>query len=60
MKRRIDPQRRMEWFQQAEEILLTELPIAPFYFYTSKNMVKPNVEGFFPTAQDVHPLHLMR
>lgn len=51
-----DPQKRMELLQQAEAILLDELPILPIYHYVSKNLVKPRVQGFYPTAEDVHPL----
>ncbi len=47
---------RMEFFQQAEKILLDELPILPIYFYTSKNLVKPYVRGFYNNVQDFHPL----
>ncbi|NOY43659.1 MAG: peptide ABC transporter substrate-binding protein [Planctomycetes bacterium] len=51
-----NPAVRMQLFQQAEKILLDELPILPIYFYTSKNMVKPYVRGFYNNVQDFHPL----
>jgi len=56
----LDPARRMELLRQAEEILATELPIIPIYFYTSAEMAKTNIEGFAPSAQDLHPLSVMR
>ena len=55
-----DPKKRMAMLRDAEQILVEEMPIAPIYFYTSLNVAKTNIENFFPTAQDLHPLHLMR
>lgn len=50
-----DPQARMELFQQAEEILMEEVPILPLYFYRSKSLVHPRVIGRFPNLLDRHP-----
>ncbi|HAV64791.1 MAG TPA: peptide ABC transporter substrate-binding protein [Verrucomicrobiales bacterium] len=50
-----DPVRRAELFQQAETILLTELPIAPIYFYTRNNLRLPSVKGWQPNLLDIHP-----
>jgi oligopeptide transport system substrate-binding protein len=50
---------RMKLLQEAETILLDELPILPIYFYVSKNLVKPNVRGFFNNVQDTHWLSLI-
>jgi oligopeptide transport system substrate-binding protein len=55
-----DPQRRMEILRDAEAIFIEELPVIPFYFYTSLNVVDPRVENFAPTPQDLHPLHLLQ
>ncbi|WP_200836536.1 peptide ABC transporter substrate-binding protein [Roseiconus lacunae] len=55
-----DPAKRLELLRKAEEILATELPVIPIYFYTSAEMCKPNVIGFAPTAQDLHPLSTLR
>lgn len=54
-----DPAKRMKLLQRAEQIWVDEMPVIPIYFYTSINMVKPNVKGFFPSAQDLHPLNLL-
>ncbi len=54
-----DVAKRMTLLRQAEQIWVDEMPVIPVYFYTSINMVKPNVKGFFPTAQDLHPLNLL-
>ncbi len=42
--------------RDAERILMDELPLLPFYFYVSKNMVKPYVRGFYNNFQDTHPI----
>ena len=55
-----DASHRMKVLAQAEAIWIDELPAIPMYFYVSKNLVKPHVQGFFPTPQDRHPLHLLR
>lgn len=55
-----DPAARMELLRRAEQIWVAELPAIPMYFYTSVNVVKPNVKGFFPSSQDLHPLQLLR
>ncbi len=51
-----DPEQRMKILQQAERLLMDEMPIVPIYFYVSKNMVKPYVRGFYNNIQDSHPL----
>ena len=55
-----DASKRMEILQQAEGILMSELPIIPIYFYVSTNLVNPRVKGFSGNIQDVHPLHILR
>lgn len=54
-----DPKQRMELLRQAEAIFIDEMPVIPFYFYTSINVVSPRVKNFAPTPQDLHPLHLL-
>ena len=39
-------QQRLELFQQAEHILLDEMPVIPIYIYTSNNLVHPTVKNF--------------
>ncbi|NND99062.1 MAG: peptide ABC transporter substrate-binding protein [Pirellulaceae bacterium] len=55
-----DPAKRLDLLRQAEQIWVDEMPVIPIYFYTSLNMIKNNVEGFFPSAQDLHPLQLLQ
>ena len=53
--READPERRMEIFQQAETILMEELPVIPIYFYTRVDLRRPEVKGWYPTILDNHP-----
>jgi oligopeptide transport system substrate-binding protein len=55
-----DPKKRMQILHDAEAILIDESPILPIYWYVSKNLVKPNVQGWFLNSQDTHPLTLLR
>ncbi|MGB7345202.1 MAG: peptide ABC transporter substrate-binding protein [Pirellulaceae bacterium] len=55
-----DPAKRMEMLRDAEQIFIDEMPVIPIYFYTSLNMIKDNVDGFFPSAQDLHPIQLLQ
>jgi oligopeptide transport system substrate-binding protein len=54
-----DPQQRFEIFRKAETILMTELPIIPMYYYTSSELVRPDIGGFYANIQDVHPISAM-
>jgi oligopeptide transport system substrate-binding protein len=47
--------KRFDHFQQAEKILMQESPIMPIYFYRSKSLIKPSVNGWYPTLLDHHP-----
>jgi oligopeptide transport system substrate-binding protein len=51
-----DTAKRMEILQNAERLLMDEMPIIPVYFYVSRNMVWPHVRGFYNNLQDTHPL----
>ncbi|MDO8542536.1 MAG: peptide ABC transporter substrate-binding protein [Opitutaceae bacterium] len=46
--RTTDPNRRFEFFQQAEALLLEEAPIAPLYFDTRTYLIHPAVKGWVP------------
>lgn len=50
-----DNTRRYMLFQQAEGILMQEMPILPLYFYRSKSLVQPSVQGWHPNLLDHHP-----
>ena len=53
--RESDPEQRMEIFQQAEAILLDEVPVIPIYFYTRVGLRRPEVKGWHPNILDNHP-----
>ncbi len=50
-----DRDQRHARFQQAEGILMREMPIMPLYFYRSKSLVQPSVRGWHPNLLDHHP-----
>jgi oligopeptide transport system substrate-binding protein len=52
-----DPRQRLEFFQQAEAILMDELPIIPIYYYTVTRARRPEVKGWYPTILDMHPFN---
>jgi len=54
-----DARKRMKLLAEAEAIWIEEMPVIPLYFYVGIAMVKPRVKGFFPSPQDLHPLHLL-
>jgi oligopeptide transport system substrate-binding protein len=58
--RLLDPAKRMKMLAEAEAILIDEMPIAPIYFYVSKNMWRPKVQGVHENVRDFHPLNRAR
>jgi oligopeptide transport system substrate-binding protein len=54
-----DEAKRLQMLQQAERLLMDELPIIPIFFYASRNMVRPEVRGFYNNLQDYHPLRAL-
>lgn len=46
----IDPAKRLELFKQGEEILMTEFPVAPIYYYTNIWVVKDTVKNMAPNG----------
>jgi oligopeptide transport system substrate-binding protein len=50
-----DQTRRFSLFAQAEKILLDDASIIPIYFYVSKELRHPSVQGWYPTILDRHP-----
>jgi oligopeptide transport system substrate-binding protein len=51
-----DPEQRYKYFEEAEAILMEELPIIPIYSYMIQWMLNPQVEGIYGNIRDVHPL----
>lgn len=46
---------RFNHFQDAEAILLEELPVMPIYFYVRSLLIQPSVRGWYPNILDHHP-----
>lgn len=55
-----DPSKRMTQLHDAEAILMDELPIVPIYFYVTKNLWKPQVQGLYDNVRDTHPYNRVR
>jgi oligopeptide transport system substrate-binding protein len=49
-----DTQKRAGFMQEAERILLEDMPIIPVYFYVSRHLVKPWVSGYQTNIMDHH------
>lgn len=49
-----DAARRADYLAEAEKIMLDDVPVAPIYFYVSKNLVSPNITGFTDNIIDHH------
>ena len=54
-----DPKIREQKMQAAEAILMSDMPILPLYFYTSKALVAPNISGWKDNIANVHPSHYL-
>jgi oligopeptide transport system substrate-binding protein len=49
-----DHAQRRALLQQAERVLLHDHPLIPIYFYVSKRLIKPYVEGYQDNIMDHH------
>jgi len=49
----IDQRKRAQLLERAEQILLQELPVLPYYFRVSKNLVSTRVKGWEDNLLDV-------
>ena len=45
---------RMAVLQQAETLLMRDMPVIPLYYYVSRHLVRPGVSGFHDNVRDVH------
>lgn len=50
-----DATKRREDLQQAEQVLLTDMPIIPIYHYTTQHLVNPKISGWVDNVMDIHP-----
>lgn len=53
--RTANQEKRFSLFQEAERLLSEEAPIMPIYFYQSKSLVHPSVQGWYANVLDRHP-----
>lgn len=52
--RTLEVQKRFHYLNQAEHILIDELPIVPIYYYNTAYLVHPSVKGWFPNLLNYH------
>lgn len=50
-----DPEKRNRHLQEAESILLQELPLIPLFYYNRIYLMRPEVQGWYPNILDIHP-----
>ncbi len=55
----LDQAKRTQILQKAEEMLITEGPVIPIYFYTSHGLRSAGLKGFEPHNRDVHLVKYM-
>ena len=49
-----DPERRRLYLEEAERVMLSDHPVIPLYFFVSKHLVSPDVEGWGDNVLDYH------
>ncbi len=52
-----DAATRLQLLQEAEEMLLRDLPVIPVYFNTRSYLMQPSVKGWYPNFLDDHALN---
>lgn len=50
-----DSGKRSQLMQQAEKILLTDMPLIPLYYYTTQHLLNPKIKGWKDNVMDIHP-----
>ena len=55
-KYELDPAKRMQLLQDAEAMMMRDLPLIPIYYYVSRNLVRPHIRGLYNNTLDDHPL----
>jgi oligopeptide transport system substrate-binding protein len=48
----VDVAKRRDLLQQAERLMLSDHPLMPIYFYVSKHLVKPEVQGWYDNVMN--------
>ena len=49
-----DPERRRLYLEEAERVMLADHPTIPIYFYVSKHLISPEVDGWGDNVLDYH------
>jgi oligopeptide transport system substrate-binding protein len=52
----IQPEKRLQLYARAEQILLEEVPVLPLFHAVSAHLLKPYVHGIYPNLMNLHPL----
>ena len=52
--RTIDRDKRYEILNEAEKLLIDEMPIIPIYTYVRQYQLSNDVKGWYPNFQDIH------
>ena len=55
-----DRDERYRVLEQAEQLMMSERPILPVYWYTRNYLVNDDVEGWYPLLLDNHPFKSVR
>ena len=50
----VDLDRRRRYLEEAERVMLADHPVIPIYFYVSKHLVSPQVQGWGDNVLDYH------
>ena len=54
-----DPKNRHKLFEEAEKILIGQMPVIPIYFYVTSRLIDPSVTGWYPSLLDTHPYQVL-
>jgi oligopeptide transport system substrate-binding protein len=50
-----DTKKRADYMQQAERILLADMPLIPIYYYTTQHLLSSKIKGWKDNVMDIHP-----
>lgn len=55
-----DTTKRAELLQNAEKILLADMPLIPIYHYTTQHLVSTKITGWEDNVMDIHPTRFLQ